>query len=51
MIGFLASERPEPIVAKTTGYLVCSRVPCLRTQGDCVAVIAAPMSVEEALRA
>lgn len=42
---------PEPIVAKTAGYLVCCRVPCLTTQGDCVAVIAASMTVEEAMGA
>jgi N-alpha-acetyl-L-2,4-diaminobutyrate deacetylase len=42
---------PERIVAHGDGYLITARVPCLTQQGDCVAVIAAPMSVEEALRA
>jgi N-alpha-acetyl-L-2,4-diaminobutyrate deacetylase len=30
---------PEPIVARTSGYLVTMRAPCLTQQGDCVAVI------------
>ena len=42
---------PERIVAHGDGYLITARVPCLTQQGDCVAVIAAPMSGEEALRA
>ena len=41
---------PEPIVAKTAGYLFTSRVPCLTQQGDCVAVIASAIGVDEALR-
>ena len=40
---------PEPIIAKTDGYLICSRVPCLTTQGDCVAVIAREVTVDEVL--
>lgn len=40
---------PEPIIAQTDGYLICSRVPCLTTQGDCVAVIAREVTVEEVL--
>jgi predicted deacylase len=31
---------PETVLAKTRGYLVCYRAPCLTQQGDCVAVIA-----------
>jgi len=31
---------PETVLAKTQGYLVCYRAPCLTQQGDCVAVIA-----------
>lgn len=31
---------PEPILAKTSGYLITMRAPCLTQQGDCVAVIA-----------
>jgi predicted deacylase len=31
---------PEMVLAKTEGYLVCFRAPCLTQQGDCVAVIA-----------
>lgn len=43
-------RNPEPIVAKSAGYLVTSRVPCLTQQGDCVAVIASAIGVDEALR-
>jgi predicted deacylase len=31
---------PETVLAKTKGYLICCRAPCLTQQGDCVAVIA-----------
>lgn len=44
-------RQPEPIVARTSGYLVTTRVPCLTQQGDCVAVIAAAVDIEQALRA
>jgi N-alpha-acetyl-L-2,4-diaminobutyrate deacetylase len=42
---------PETIVAQTAGYLVTMRAPCLTQQGDCVAVIAQPVSAKEVLRA
>lgn len=42
---------PEAIVARSTGYLITMRVPCLTQQGDCVAVIAKQVSVDEVLRA
>jgi len=42
---------PEQIVAQSSGYLITARVPCLTQQGDCVAVIAKPVSVEEVLHA
>ncbi len=29
---------PEPIIARSSGYLITARVPCLTQQGDCVAV-------------
>jgi predicted deacylase len=32
-------RNPEEITAKTEGYLMCFRAPCLTSQGDCVAVI------------
>lgn len=35
---------PDPIVALGAGYLITTRVPCLTTQGDCVAVIAQEVS-------
>ena len=38
---------PERIVAPTSGYLVTTRAPCLTQQGDCVAVIAQPVSLDE----
>lgn len=37
---------PEPIIASTSGYLITMRAPCLTQQGDCVAVIAQPVSLE-----
>jgi ectoine utilization protein EutE len=40
---------PELIVAKTPGYFVAMRAPCLTQQGDCVVVIAREVSVEHAL--
>jgi predicted deacylase len=44
-----ADRSPEPIIARSAGYLVTSRVPCQTRQGDCVAVIAKQVSVEEVL--
>ena len=41
---------PEPIIACSSGYLICARVPCLTTQGDCVAVIAREVTVEDVAR-
>ncbi len=37
---------PEPIVARTAGYLITMRAPCLTQQGDCVAVIAQEVSAK-----
>ncbi len=34
---------PETIVARSAGYLVSMRTPCLTQQGDCVAVVAQPV--------
>lgn len=42
---------PEPIVARSSGYLITARVPCLTQQGDCVAVVAQPVGVDEVLHA
>ncbi len=42
---------PESIVAQSAGYLVTMRAPCLTQQGDCIAVIAQPISAKEVLRA
>ena len=42
---------PESIVAQSAGYLITMRAPCLTQQGDCVAVIAQPVSAREVLRA
>jgi predicted deacylase len=42
---------PERIAARTSGRLVCTRVPCLTSQGDCVAVIAREVSRAEVLGA
>jgi len=55
-IGFIhhlerPDRMPEYIVAQSSGYLITARVPCLTQQGDCVAVIAKPVSVEEVLHA
>ena len=38
---------PETIVAQSNGYLVTMRAPCLTQQGDCVAVIAKQVSLDE----
>jgi N-alpha-acetyl-L-2,4-diaminobutyrate deacetylase len=40
---------PEPIIARSTGYLITARVPCLTQQGDCVAVIAKQVGIDEVL--
>ncbi len=37
-------REPEAIVAQGAGYLITMRIPCLTTQGDCVAVIAQEVS-------
>ena len=39
------------ITAKTNGYLITMRAPCLTQQGDCVAVIAQPVSAKEVMKA
>lgn len=44
-------RRPEAIVAQSSGYLITMRVPCLTQQGDCVAVIAKEVRIEEVLAA
>ena len=38
---------PQTIVAQSNGYLVTMRAPCLTQQGDCVAVIAKQVSLDE----
>ena len=40
---------PEPLVAQSSGYLITIRAPCLTQQGDCVAVIAQPVSAKEVM--
>lgn len=40
-------RQPETIVAESDGYLVTMRAPCLTQQGDCVAVIAKHVSLDE----
>ncbi len=42
---------PDVIEARTAGYLITARVPCLTQQGDCVAVIAKQVSIDEVLGA
>lgn len=42
-------RNPEPIIAKSSGYLITARVPCLTQQGDCVAVIAKQVGIDEVL--
>jgi len=42
---------PEAISAHSDGYLITMRAPCLTGQGDCVAVIAQEVSVDEVLDA
>lgn len=40
---------PEPIVAQSSGYLITIRAPCLTQQGDCVAVIAKQVTLDEVM--
>ncbi|MEJ7594267.1 MAG: succinylglutamate desuccinylase/aspartoacylase family protein [Planctomycetaceae bacterium] len=40
-------RQPETVVALSNGYLVTMRAPCLTQQGDCVAVIAKQVSLDE----
>ncbi|MFO0943988.1 MAG: succinylglutamate desuccinylase/aspartoacylase family protein [Pirellulales bacterium] len=40
---------PELIIARTSGFLITARVPCLTQQGDCVAVIARQVGIDEVL--
>jgi N-alpha-acetyl-L-2,4-diaminobutyrate deacetylase len=40
---------PEPIIARSSGHLITARVPCLTQQGDCVAVIARQVGIDEVL--
>lgn len=40
---------PEMIMARSEGHLITARVPCLTQQGDCVAVIAKQVSIDEVL--
>ena len=35
---------PEPVIAQTSGILICRRFPARTRQGDCVATIACPVS-------
>ncbi|MEZ6033714.1 MAG: succinylglutamate desuccinylase/aspartoacylase family protein [Planctomycetaceae bacterium] len=42
---------PEIIVAEGQGYLITIRAPCLTQQGDCVAVIAKQVSLDEVRQA
>ena len=44
-------RKPEPIVARSSGYMITARVPCLTQQGDCVAVIARQVGIDEVLSA
>jgi predicted deacylase len=44
-------REPERIVTASAGFVVCTRAPCLTSQGDCVAVIAREVSREEVLEA
>jgi N-alpha-acetyl-L-2,4-diaminobutyrate deacetylase len=42
---------PEEIVARNAGFLITMRAPCLTQQGDCVAVIAQPVTAKHVLNA
>lgn len=45
------NRAPEPIIAGSSGFLITTRTPCLTQQGDCVAVIAKQVSLDEVLHA
>jgi N-alpha-acetyl-L-2,4-diaminobutyrate deacetylase len=56
VVGFIhhlerPDRAPETVVARTAGYFITMRAPCLTQQGDCVAVIAQRVSAKEVLRA
>ena len=40
---------PESVCAQSSGFLITMRAPCLTQQGDCVAVIAQQVSMDEVL--
>lgn len=42
-------RKPELITARSSGFLITTRAPCLTQQGDCVAVIARQVSAEKVL--
>jgi N-alpha-acetyl-L-2,4-diaminobutyrate deacetylase len=42
---------PDAVIARSSGYLITMRAPCLTQQGDCVAVIAQPVSAERVMAA
>ena len=54
IVGFIhhlerPDRAPETILAQSDGYLIMMRAPCLTRQGDCVAVIAKPVTEDEVL--
>lgn len=56
VVGFIhhlerPDRAPEAIVAKSAGYLITMRAPCLTQQGDCVAVIAKKVTPQQVLKA
>jgi N-alpha-acetyl-L-2,4-diaminobutyrate deacetylase len=56
VVGFIhhlerPDRTPDSVVAQSAGYLITMRAPCLTHQGDCVAVIAQPVTANEVLRA
>jgi predicted deacylase len=56
IVGFIhhlerPDRAPETILAQSDGYLITMRAPCLTRQGDCVAVIAKPVTEDEVLNA
>lgn len=42
-------RKPETILANSDGFLISFRAPCLTQQGDCVAVIAQELTIEDVL--
>jgi predicted deacylase len=55
-IGFIhhlerPDRAPEALIAQSSGYLITMRAPCLTQQGDCVAVIAQPITEKVAMTA